>query len=97
MNLWLASHGGAEVRPTPRVGTWHSMVMLDHPLLMRVKYLVLVIVEINSRTIPEIGRRIVAGGLTKIDAKDLAMIVILTIDAPTVLVGTMGSITVGRG
>ena len=42
------------------------------------------------------GKKIVAGNLIKINVEDLVQSVCMTIDALTVLVGTMGSITVGR-
>ena len=90
-NLWPVNLGTAGVKLTLKAGTWH-LITATCPVIMWV----LVSLTLTINRLQKIGRMIVVGGSTKTDARGVLMNAIMTIDAHTVLDGTMDLQTVGR-
>ena len=95
VNSWLVNHGGVGGKLIPKDGTWHSittmLVVIQQP-----HHPVLIIIQTKIGKVAT-GRMNVAGALTKIDARDQAMNVILIIGAHIVQGGTMDILTAGKG
>ena len=95
---WLVSLGEVGEKPTPKAGIWLSTTIMPISCMVAV-----VIIPMDMLHLPRVGenlkmngRAVVVGDSIRTDVTDQIETAIMITDVPTVLVGTMGSTTVGK-